>query len=112
MVIILNILFLAGAILLIGRIMPSVHIKNFMTAIIVAVTYSFFSWLLGGLLTLLTLPLTILTFGLFKFVINGFLLWLTDQLIEDFRIEGFLSTIIAVILISIVDGILHWLLLV
>jgi putative membrane protein len=50
----------------------------------------------------------ILTLGLFYFIINAFLLWLTDKLVEGFKIKGVFSTIIASILISIIDIVLHW----
>ena len=47
-------------------------------------------------------------FGLFKFVINAFLLWVTDKLMDDFEIEGFGTTLIAAFLISIIDSMLRW----
>ncbi|MDA3791378.1 MAG: phage holin family protein [Desulfobacula sp.] len=58
----------------------------------------------------LTLPFIIITFGLFKFVINAFLLWLTDKLIEDFEIKGVFTTFIAAFLITIVDSLIKWIL--
>ena len=103
-----NLLLLGLAILLVERLLPGIHLKNFGTAIIVALVYSLINYLIGWLLLLLTLPVVILTFGLFKFVINAFLLWITDKLIDDFEIEGFGSTLIAAFLITCIDSILRW----
>jgi putative membrane protein len=57
---------------------------------------------------ILALPLVILTLGLFYFVINAFLLWITAMLIEGFEVKGFFNTIIAALLISFIDTVLHW----
>jgi putative membrane protein len=89
--------------------MPSIHIKNVGTVIIVAIVYSLINFFTGWFLVLLTLPLVIITFGLFKFVINAFLLWITDKLIEDFKIDSFRSTLIAAFLITVIDSVLEWL---
>ncbi len=109
MVFILNLLLLSVAIFIVAKIMPSIYIKSFWTAIVVALVYSIINFLTGWFLILLTLPFIIITFGLFKFVINAFLLWITDKLIEDFKIDSFGSTLIAAFLITITDSILRWL---
>ena len=108
MVFILNLLLLSVAIFVVAKIMPSIHIKNFWTAIVVALVYSIINFLTGWFLFLLSLPFIIITFGLFKFVINAFLLWITDKLIEDFEIDSFGSTLIAAFLITIIDYMLKW----
>ena len=105
---ILNILLLSLAIFAVAKILPGVRLKSFGTAIIVAIVYSIINFFLFGLITILTLPATILTFGLFIFVINAFLLWLTDKLIDDFKIDNFLTTLIAAFLITIINNILKW----
>ena len=107
MMIILNILLLSLAIFIVSKLLPWVHIKHFGTAIVVALVYSLINFLFGWLLLLLTLPLTILTLGLFKFVINAFLLWITDKLIDDFEIDSFGATLIAAFLIAVVDSLLR-----
>ena len=108
MSIILNLLLLSLAIFIVAKIMPSIHIKNFWAAIAVALVYSVINLLTGWFLVFLTLPVIIITFGLFKFVINAFLLWITDKLIEDFEIDSFGSTLIAAFLITIIDSMLKW----
>ncbi len=108
MLVILKILSLAVAIFIIARLLPSVHLKSFGTAIIVAIVYSLVNFFVGWLLILLTLPLLIVTFGLLKFVLNAIMLWITDKLIADFKIDGFAATLLAAFLITLVDAILRW----
>ena len=88
--------------------MPTIRIKSYTTAVVVAATYSVINLLLGGLLNFLALPLIFLTFGLFTFIINAFLLWITDQIIEDFEIEGLGSTLLAAFLITVIQSGLQW----
>ncbi len=58
------------------------------------------------ILVLLTLPATILTLGLFYFVVSGFCLWLTSHFLPGFEVHGVLTTILAAILISIVSTVI------
>lgn len=101
--ILINWLLLSVAVFVVARILPGIHIRNFMTAIIVALIYSVISFFTSWLLVLLTLPLVLITFGLFKLVINAFLLWITDKMVADFEIKDFFTTFIAALLITLVD---------
>lgn len=103
-----NILLLSVSIFLVAKLLPGIRLKGFVTAIIVALVYSLINYLVGWLLVLLTLPFVIITFGLFKFVINAFLLLVTDKIIDDFEIDGIRTTLLAAFLISIIDSILKW----
>ncbi len=108
MSIIFNLLLLSLAIFIVANIMDSIRIKSFWTAIMVAVVYSVINVLTGWFLFFLTWPLMVITFGLFKFVINAFLLWITDKLIDDFEISSFGSTLMAAFFITIIDSVLKW----
>ncbi len=81
-------------------------IDSLWIAVVAAVVYGILKTLFRGILALLALPLMVVTLGLFWFVINGFLLWITDWLIAGFTIDGFINTIFAAILISLIDTIL------
>lgn len=105
-----NMLILSVAVFAVAKLLPSVRIKSFWTALLVAIVFSILNVLIGWLLTFLALPLIWITFGLFKLVINAFLLWLTDLLIEDFKIETFGWTLLAAVLITIIDSLIKWLL--
>ena len=108
--IIIKILILSVSIFLIAKLLPGIRVKSFRTAIGVAVVYSIINFLVGWILKLLALPLILITFGLFIFVINATLLWITDKIIDDFEIDGFGLTILAAFLITIVNSILVWIL--
>lgn len=103
-----NILLLSVAIFLVAKILPGIHLKGFGTAVVVSIVYSVINYLIGWLLILVTWPAVFLTFGLFKFVINAFLLWITDKLIDDFEIDGIGTTLIAALLITVIDSLLRW----
>ncbi|MBA3011835.1 MAG: phage holin family protein [Proteobacteria bacterium] len=107
---ILNILILAVAVFLVARFLPGIRVRNFYTAILVAIVYSLVNFFIGWLLILVTLPFMIITFGLFKLMINAFMLWLTDKLMDDFKIKDFLTTFIAAFLITMVDSAIRWML--
>jgi putative membrane protein len=105
---IINVLILSVAVFLVAQLLPGIRVKNFYTAILVAIVYSLINFFTGWLLVLLSLPFMIITFGLFKLVINAFMLWLTDKLMEDFKISDLLTTFIAAALITFVDSAMQW----
>ena len=107
---IVNLLILSVAVFVVAQVLPGIRIRNFLTAVVVALVYSVINFLTGWLLVLLTLPLMLVTFGLFKLVINAFLLWITDKLIADFEIKDFVTTLVAAMLITLVDSGIRWLL--
>ena len=108
MTLIWNLLLLSVAIFIVAQLLPNIRIKSFGTAIIVAVVFSVINLLFGWLLAFLTLPLIIITFGLFKFVINAFLLWITDLLVDGMEIKGAVTLLLAAFLIAVIDSLLRW----
>lgn len=105
---ILHILCLAAVIVGIARLLPGMYVESYGTSIIVAIVYGLINVTLGFVLKLLGLPFIIITLGVFLIVINTFLLWITDQLIEDFEIEDIGTTFVAALLITLADSILSW----
>ena len=103
-------LILSVAVFVVAQVLPGIRVKNFGTAVVVAIVYSVINFFTGWLLVLLTLPFIVLTFGLFKLVINAFMLWLTDKMMEDFEIKDFLTTFVAAVLITLVDSLVKWVL--
>ena len=110
MLLILHLLLLAGVIFAMARAMPGIHIAGYCTALLVAVIYGLINVTLGTLLKLLTIPFIIISIGVFLLLINTFLLWLTDQLLEDFEIEDMGTTFVAAVIITLADTGLSWLL--
>ncbi|MBF0388684.1 MAG: phage holin family protein [Desulfamplus sp.] len=103
-----NIILLSLSVFIVANVLPGIYIKSYWTAFVVAIVYSIVSFFTGWLLIILTLPFMLITFGLFKFVINAFLLFITDKLIEDFKIKDGITTFVAALCISIVDSMLRW----
>jgi len=103
-------LLLSAAIFIVANFMPGIKIKSIWTTLLVAVVYSLVNFLVGWLLRFMALPLIFITFGLFNFVVNAVILWLTDRLIDDFEIDGLLNTLIAAFLITVINSGLRWLL--
>ena len=105
---IIELLILSVSVFVVTHILPSIRVKNFATAIVVALVYGILKTVFTKIFILLTLPLFVLTLGLFYFVINAFLLWITAKIIKGFEVKGFFNTIIAALLISLIDTVLHW----
>jgi|TARA_B100000530_G_C15784542_1_gene418982 putative membrane protein len=105
---ILHFLLLGAVILVLAGMLPGLRVEGYGTALMVAVLYVLINLTLGTVLMFVALPFMILTVGLFKLVINTFLLWITDQLIENFEIEDIGTTFIAAILITLSDTVLTW----
>ncbi len=93
----------------ISRFLPGVRVKNFGTAMIVAGAYGVLQVVLSKILQIIFFIPVFLTFGLFVFVINAFLLFLTDKLLDNFEIDNLLTTLIAAFFLTILNSIWSWL---
>ncbi|HEY5800305.1 MAG TPA: phage holin family protein [Burkholderiaceae bacterium] len=83
--------------------MDSIQVSNIGTALLAALVLGLINTLIRPLLVLLTLPVTFLSLGLFIFVINGLLFWLTAHLIDGFHVAGFWSAIGGALLYSVIS---------
>jgi putative membrane protein len=90
--------------------LPGFHVNSFGTAMAVAAVYGILHVLLYKVLVILAFIPVLLTFGLFTLVINAFLLFLADKLVEDFKIDGFFMTLIAAVALTMLNNIWRWLL--
>ncbi|NHZ34917.1 MULTISPECIES: phage holin family protein [Massilia] len=91
--------------------MSSVQVTNLVSALIAALVLGLVNTLIRPVLVLLTLPVTLLSMGLFILVINALLFWAVANLIDGFQVSGFWSAFIAAILYSIISWALSTLLL-
>jgi putative membrane protein len=96
------------SVFVVTQILPAVHIRDVTLAVVVALVYGILKLFFRWILVVLTLPFMILTLGLFWFVINAFLLSITDRLVGGFAIDDFFNTLIASVLISLIDTVLHY----
>ena len=79
----------AVSLLLVAHLMPAISINSFTTALLAALVLGLINAVIRPVLVLLTLPVTLLTLGLFIFVINGLLFWWVGALIGGFAVQGF-----------------------
>lgn len=94
-------LLLAGALLLVANLYPGVQVKSFTTAMIAALVLGLFNTLLRPILVLLTLPVTVLSLGLFLFVINALLFWGAANVLAGFTVNGFWAALIGSLIYSL-----------
>ncbi len=95
------------AILIIAHIAPGlIRVDGFLAALIAAILLGIVNTIIRPILVILTFPLTLLTFGLFLFVINALMLWLVSALLSGFHVNGFWGALFGSILISIVSWLL------
>jgi putative membrane protein len=93
----------AAALFALPYLMQSVRVESFGTALIAALVLGLVNVLIRPVLVLLTLPVTVLTLGLFIFVINGLLFWLVTNFVGGFQVAGFWSAVGAAILYSLIS---------
>ena len=92
---------LAAALLLVAHLYPGVTVKSFGSALIAAFVLGLLNTLVRPLLVLLTLPVTLLTLGLFLFVINALMFWAAASVLEGFHVAGFGAALIGSLLYSL-----------
>lgn len=93
----------ALALLALPYVVPSVHVASFGTALIVALVLGLINAVLRPLLILLTLPVTLLTLGLFIFVINALLFQLAGNLVDGFNVVGFWPALFGSVVYSVIS---------
>ena len=99
----------AVAVWIVAYIVPGIGVSGPMAALIAAAVIGLINATLGLLLKILTFPLTILTLGLFWFVINAIMLELAAALVRGFYVRNFVAALIGAVMLSLVSSVLHWL---
>ncbi len=92
----------AVALLAVTYLLPSIQVSNFGTALLAALVLGFINTLVRPVLAILTLPITVLTLGIFYLVLNGLLFWLASALIPGFQVNGFVSALVGAILYGVI----------
>src|SRR3989338_372902 len=87
--------------------LPGFKIDSYTTAVIVALVLAILNILVKPLLFILTLPITIVTLGLFYFVLNAILLVIASKFIEGFKIDSFGTAVLASLIIAVISSILN-----
>lgn len=95
------------AVLVTAYILPGVHVKDFLTALIVALFLGALNATIKPVLLLLTLPINILTLGLFTLVINAIIIILVTLIVSGFKVDNFLWALLFSLVLSLVNFFLH-----
>jgi putative membrane protein len=93
----------AVAVLVVAYILPVITVASFGSALIAALVLGLLNAVVKPLLILLTLPLTVVTLGLFLFVLNALVFWLAGSILRGFQVDGFWWAVIGAIVYSIVS---------
>lgn len=99
----------ALAVGIVAHVVPGIYVSGPMAALIAALVIGFINATLGLLLKILTFPLTLITLGLFWFVINALMLEFASALVPGFQVHGFVAAFLGAIVLSLVNVILKWL---
>jgi putative membrane protein len=110
MTLILRWIINALTLLLISHLFASIQVAGFGTALIAALILGLVNAVIRPFLIIVTLPINILTLGLFTFVINGFLFWFVASFMEGFEVGGFWSAFLGALAFSIISSLLSMLL--
>jgi len=103
--IIARFLIIALSFLLAAYIIPGIEVESFYIALILAFFWGVINLTLKPILLILTLPINLLTFGLFTVVLNALLLWFLSTFIDGFLVVGFGSAILGALILSLASGI-------
>jgi len=107
--IIIKFVLYAVAIMIAAAIIPGVSIKNFGSALLTAIVLAILNYYLRPILVFFSIPITILTLGLFLLVINVIIIYLASSIVKGFYVSGFLAALIFSFVLSIVNYILDFL---
>ena len=98
----------ATALWIVAHFVPGIYVSGPKAALIAALVIGLINATLGLLLNIITFPLTILTLGLFWFVINALMLELAAKFVDGFQVRGFIPALIGAVLMSLVSSVLQW----
>ncbi len=98
-----HIIATAAALVVMTRMVPGISVEGWYSALIVAVVWGLLGVTIRPILGLLTLPINIITFGLFSFVLNALLFWFVASIIQGFDVAGFVPALIASAILALVS---------
>lgn len=104
---IINWLLYSLAIIFIAWLLPGIEVNNFLSASFVVVVLALINIIIKPLILLITLPINIITLGLFSLIINAFLLWLAGTIAPGFEVEGFWSALLGGLILSVLSNIIE-----
>ena len=107
MKLLLRLLVTAALVLLLANLLSGVHVASFATAVIVAVVLGLLNVFIKPILVLFTLPVTIVTLGLFLLVINALMIIFCTYIVGGFAVDSFLTALIFSVILSVLQSITY-----
>ncbi|MGF7089342.1 putative membrane protein [Kroppenstedtia sanguinis] len=104
---IIRLLLNALAVLLAAQLIPQIEVEGFGTALLVALVLGMINTFIRPVIVFLTLPISFITLGLFIFVLNALLFWVTGMLVPGFTVGGFIGALLGSILVSVISWLLN-----
>lgn len=92
---------------IVAKILPGVTVDDYLSALLVAVVLAFLNTIVKPILTVLTIPITVLTLGFFLLVINALIIIFAEKLVSGFQVDGFWWALLFSIILSLCTGILN-----
>jgi putative membrane protein len=102
--ILLRYLGIVGAVLITVHLVPGVSVAGIQTTLLVALAWSVITMVIRPVLRILTLPITLITLGLFSFVLNALLFWAMTLLVSGFVVSGFWAAFLGALVLSILSS--------
>lgn len=99
----IHILITAVSILLVARFVPGIGVDTFTTALLVAFVLAIINLLVRPILVVLTLPINIITLGLFTFILNGLLLWFAAYFVRGFTVSNLFAAVLGAFAVSVLS---------
>lgn len=96
----------AVALLVVAYVLPGIHVASFGSAMIAALVLGLLNALIKPVLVVLTLPITLVTLGLFLFVLNALVFWFAGSILKGFSVDGFWWAFIGALVYTLVSGLL------
>ena len=103
----IKIIITAALVLLISNFMPGVHVESFTTALFVAIVLGLLNIFIKPIIVIFTLPVTILTLGLFLLVINALIIILCTNIVGGFSVDSFWTALFFSIILSLLQSIMN-----
>jgi putative membrane protein len=102
----LNWVLSAVAVWIMAQLVPGIHVNGAVAALIAALAIGFINATIGAILKVITFPLTLLTLGVFWFVINALMLELASAVVPGFQVRGFFAAFVGAIVLSLINLVL------
>jgi putative membrane protein len=102
----LNWVLSAVAVWIMAQLVPGIHVNGAVAALIAALAIGFINATIGAILKVITFPLTLLTLGVFWFVINALMLELASAVVPGFQVHGFFAAFVGAIVLSLINLVL------